>query len=187
MPVAPELEPYCTRPGQGATEMPDLADLRPMFEAMASMWDLAEPSALRSTEHRIIPGPAGEIPVVVYTPEGEGPRPVVLFIHGGGFFLGSAHSHGPVAREIAARSGRVVVSVDYRLTPEHEFPAAVDDCFAALQWLAASAGDVGGDPAQPRGVRRQRGRQPQRGARAACPRRGRPGDRGTGADLPGHR
>ena len=147
MPVAPELEPYCTPPGEGATEMPDLAELRPMFEAMASMWDLAEPSALRSTEHRTVPGPAGEIPVVVYTPEGEGPRPLVLFIHGGGFFLGSPHSHGPVAREIAARSGRVVVSVDYRLTPEHEFPAAVDDCFAALQWVAANAADLGGDPA----------------------------------------
>jgi len=147
VPVAPELEPYCTPPGQGATEMPDLAELRPMFEAMASMWDLAEPPALRSTEHRTIPGPAGEIPVVVYTPEGKGPLPVLLFIHGGGFFLGSPHSHGPVARELASRSGRVVVSVDYRLTPEHEFPAAVDDCFAALQWLAANAGDIGGDAA----------------------------------------
>ena len=154
MPVAPELAPYCSPPGQGATEMPDLAELRPMFEAMASMWDLAEPSVLRSTEPRTIPGPAGDIPVVVYTPEGgpdgadvDGLLPVLLFLHGGGFFLGSPHSHGAVARELAARSGRVVVSVDYRLTPEHAFPAAVDDCFAALQWVAEHAAEIGGDAA----------------------------------------
>ena len=150
MPVAPELEPYCTPPGQGAVEMPDLTELRPGFEAMASMWDLAEPSAVRSVEQRTIPGPAGEVPVVVYTPDrpdAAGPHPVLLFLHGGGFFLGSPHSHGPVARELAARSGRVVVSVDYRLTPEHAFPAAVDDCFAALQWVAAHAAEIGGDAA----------------------------------------
>jgi acetyl esterase len=151
VPVAPELAPYCTPPGQGAVEMPDLTELRPGFEAMASMWDLAEPSTLRSVEQGTIPGPAGDIPVVVYTPEGgsdaAGPLPLLLFLHGGGFFLGSPHSHGPVARELAARAGRVVVSVDYRLTPEHAFPAAVDDCYAALQWVAEHAGELGGDPA----------------------------------------
>lgn len=146
MPVAPELEPYCSPPGQGGAETPDVDELRPMFEAMASMWDLAEPSALRSVDQRAVPGPAGDVSVVVYTPEGEGPFPVLLFLHGGGFFLGSPHSHGPVARELAARSRRVVVSVDYRLTPEHEFPAAVDDCFAALQWVALHAPEIGGDP-----------------------------------------
>ena len=147
MPVAPELEPFCTPPGGGATEMPELSVLREGFEAMSSMWD-ADPSALASVEHRTIPGPAGDIPVVVYTPEGGpdgAPFPVLLFLHGGGFFLGSPHSHGPVARELAARSGRVVVSVDYRLTPEHQFPAAVDDCFAALQWVAAHAAELDGD------------------------------------------
>jgi acetyl esterase len=89
--------------------------------------------------------------VVVYTPVGacdaSGPLPLLLFLHGGGFFLGSPHSHGPVARELAARAGRVVVSVDYRLTPEHAFPAAVDDCYAALQWVAEHAAELGGDPA----------------------------------------
>jgi acetyl esterase len=147
VPVAPELEPYCTPPGQGAAEMPELSVLREGFEAMASMWD-ADPSPLRSVEPRTIPGPAGEIPVVVYTPESgpdDGPLPVLLFLHGGGFFLGSPHSHGPVARELAARSGRLVVSVDYRLTPEHEFPAAVDDCYAALLWVAEHAPEFGGD------------------------------------------
>jgi acetyl esterase len=94
---------------------------------------------------RSIPGPAGEIPVRIYTPLGDGPFPVVVFFHGGGFTIGSINSHDPVARQIAAQADAIVVSVEYRLAPEAKFPAAVDDAFAATQWVAANADGFNGD------------------------------------------
>ena len=105
-----------------------------------------ESPELGSVEDRTIPGPAGEIPIRVYTPVGEGPFPVVVFFHGGGFTIGSLTSHDPVARRICAEAEALVVAVDYRLAPEHRFPAAVEDAFAALQWVGANAASIGGDP-----------------------------------------
>ena len=86
-----------------------------------------------SIDNRSVPGPAGEIPVRVYTPEGDGPFPVLVYIHGGGFVIGSLDDYEPVCQELCSRVGCVVVSVDYRLAPEHPFPAAPDDAFAATQ------------------------------------------------------
>ena len=93
------------------------------------------------------PGPGGDIPVRVYTPPG-GPqsRPVVVFFHGGGFVIGSVDTHDAVCRDLAGGSGAVLASVDYRLAPEDPFPAPVDDCWAALQWVHDHAGTFGGDP-----------------------------------------
>ena len=95
---------------------------------------------------RTIPGPAGEIPVRVYLPPGEGgSRPLVVFYHGGGWVICGLDSHDPVCRDLAAGTGAVVLSVDYRLAPEHKFPAAVDDSWAALQWAHDHAADLGAD------------------------------------------
>ena len=107
-----------------------------------------EAPELASVEDRTIPGPAGEIPIRVYTPLGDGPFPVVVFYHGGGFTIGSLTSHDPVARRICAETGALVVAVDYRLAPEHPFPAAVEDAFAALQWVGDNASSIGGDPSR---------------------------------------
>jgi acetyl esterase len=95
---------------------------------------------------RTIPGPAGDIPIRVYTPLGEGPFPILVFFHGGGFTIGSINSHDPVARQLAAQTDAVVVSVDYRLAPENAFPAGVDDAFAATRWVAEHAAELNGDP-----------------------------------------
>ena len=103
---------------------------------------------LASVEDRTIPGPAGDIALRVYTPEGDGPFPVVVYYHGGGWTIGSIESHDPVTRRMASEAGAVVVSVEYRLAPEHVFPAAVDDAWAALEWVAANASSIGGDPAR---------------------------------------
>ncbi|MGZ6834192.1 MAG: alpha/beta hydrolase fold domain-containing protein, partial [Mycobacteriaceae bacterium] len=77
-------------------------------------------------------GVADGVPVRVYRPEGAAPLPVVLFIHGGGFVIGSVRTHDALARRIARDTASIVVSVDYRLAPEDPFPAAVDDCWTAL-------------------------------------------------------
>jgi len=101
-----------------------------------------------AVEDMVIPGPAGELPVRVYTPEDQGPFPVVVFFHGGGWVLGNLDTHDPMCRALCSGAGCVVVSVDYRLAPEHRFPAASDDALAATRWVAAHATEIGGDPAR---------------------------------------
>jgi len=96
--------------------------------------------------NRSIPGPDGDIPVRVYRPvrAAAGPRPLVVYYHGGGFVFGYLRMGDWLCGQVASRVGAVVVSVDYRLAPVHRFPAAVEDSYAALSWVAAnSAGEVG--------------------------------------------
>jgi acetyl esterase len=98
-----------------------------------------------SVEDRLIPGPAGEIRIRIYRPDMESGRPVTVFFHGGGFVICSIESHDAMCRQLCRRSGSIVVSVNYRLAPEHRFPAAPDDCLAATRWVAAHAAEFGGD------------------------------------------
>ncbi|WP_308437072.1 alpha/beta hydrolase [Streptomyces olivaceoviridis] len=96
-----------------------------------------------------VPGPEGapEVGVRVYTPESQGRKlPGLLYVHGGGFALGSVDGFHNETLRIAAEVGAVVVSVEYRLAPEHPFPAALEDCYAALIWLAEHADELGVDP-----------------------------------------
>ncbi|WP_326546904.1 alpha/beta hydrolase [Mycolicibacterium sp. ND9-15] len=98
-------------------------------------------------EDRTVDGPGGPIPVRVYRPttERETPPPVVLFFHGGGWSVGDLDSYDGTARWHAAHADAVVVSVDYRLAPEHPFPAAVDDVWAVTQWVAERAEELEAD------------------------------------------
>lgn len=93
-----------------------------------------------------IQGPNGPIPLRIYAPEGDEPRPVLSFLHGGGWVRGSLDSYDGLCRRLTNRAGAVVVSVDYRRAPEHPFPAGFEDCYAATEWAAAHAADLGGDP-----------------------------------------
>jgi acetyl esterase len=95
-----------------------------------------------------IPGPGGAIPARLYRPQGSSTDeqlPVLVYFHGGGFTIGNIESHDATTRWLANRSGVAVVSVDYRLGPEHPFPAAAEDCFAATQWIAANGAEIGVD------------------------------------------
>lgn len=101
-----------------------------------------------ASEDRVIDGPGGDLPIRIYRPAaGEsGAAPVVVFFHGGGFVAGDLDTHDGTARMHAGNVGAVVVSVDYRLAPEHPFPAAVEDAMAATEWVAAHATELGVDP-----------------------------------------
>lgn len=107
-----------------------------------------EPEPVAEVSNRTVPGPAGEVPVRVYRPEAPAPLPVVVYAHGGGWVLGDLDTHDPHARAVAAKVAAVVVSVGYRLAPEHPFPAALDDLAAVARWALERAGDLGGDPAR---------------------------------------
>lgn len=90
----------------------------------------------------------GGIRVRIYTPAAPAPRPAMVFFHGGGWVVCDLDTHDVACTAIARRAGAVVVAVDYRLAPEHKFPAAVDDCYAATVWVAANAASLGVDPAR---------------------------------------
>jgi len=132
------------------------AELRPIeamtpVEARAQMeltarGRKAEPLPVNQVEERMIPGPAGEIRLRLYWPNAAGAVPAIVYYHGGGHVIGSLDTHDLIARNLCAGAEALVVSVDYRMGPEHKFPAAVDDSFAALQWVQANAASLGVDP-----------------------------------------
>jgi acetyl esterase len=121
------------------------AEARVQMEAMAASRK-AEPLPVARVENRTIPGPAGQMPVRIYWPNAAGIRPAIVYYHGGGHVIGSLDSHDLVARNLCGGAGAVVVSVDYRMGPEHRFPAAVEDSMAALEWAHANAASLGADP-----------------------------------------
>lgn len=92
-----------------------------------------------------VPAPEGPVGLRIYRPEGDGPLPVVAWTHGGGWVSGSLDGYDGLCRALANAAGAVVASIDYRLAPEHPFPAALEDVLAAVRWLAAHAGELGGD------------------------------------------
>lgn len=118
------------------------AEGRSAFEAMmATARKLNDPVA--RVEDRVIPGPGNDVSVRVYVPQGQGPFPILLYIHGGGWVIGSPASHDDLCRSLCRRAGALVVSVDYRLSPEHKFPAPLEDCYTALQWCVREAAGLG--------------------------------------------
>lgn len=124
-------------------------DARALFDKTAPALDA--PFEEVSRFERIgVPGPAGNIRVNLYAPQprSAGPSPLLVYFHGGGFVVGSLESYDRLCRVLANRTGCLVASVDYRLAPEHKFPAAPDDCIAALRWLAEHAAEVGADPSR---------------------------------------
>ncbi|MGI4940783.1 MAG: alpha/beta hydrolase [Janthinobacterium lividum] len=107
-----------------------------------------QPEPIAGTEELTIPGQGGAIPARLYRGVVQTDAPCLLYLHGGGWVLGNLDSHDGICRRIASRTGACVLAVDYRLAPEHPFPAAVEDSAAALEYLAHHAEALGIDPAR---------------------------------------
>ncbi|MEM7024034.1 MAG: alpha/beta hydrolase [Pseudomonadota bacterium] len=105
-----------------------------------------DPPVLASVSDLEMPGPAGPICLRHYRPVEAATLPVIVYFHGGGFVVGSLNSHDRLMRLLALDSGAALIGVDYRLAPEHPFPAPLDDCVAAVRWIRAHAGNLGVDP-----------------------------------------
>jgi acetyl esterase len=135
-----------------AVTMPDPWTIDPaVFRAQVREMRVAAPEEpIGSVENRSIPGPAGSLPVRVYTPRERerGALPVLAFFHGGGFVIGDLDSHDGTCRALANTARCAVVAVDYRLAPEAKFPAAAEDCYAATCWIVDNAAALGVDPAR---------------------------------------
>lgn len=147
MPLHPQVSGFLQQlAAMGAKPFSSMTPVesRTAFSALSSSLPRSSAKIANSADRKI-PGPGGEIPLRVYTPEGKGPFPALVYFHGGGFVFGSLDDYDHICREICGSVGCVVVSVDYRLAPEHKFPAAPDDCFAATKWVAANAGSIGVD------------------------------------------
>ncbi|PPK66444.1 alpha/beta hydrolase [Actinokineospora auranticolor] len=119
------------------------AEVRAGFAANWTMPENLDP--VGRVYERTIPGPAGELAARVYEPTGEGPFPGVLWLHGGGFVVGSAVENEQACRTLCNEAEAIVVSVEYRLAPEHPFPAAADDAYAALTWITEHGAELGID------------------------------------------
>ncbi len=121
--------------------------LRQRFRDAARRFQ-GSPVPIAHVEDRCIPGPLGSIPVRVYRPSDEAKLPLVVYYHGGGFTFGDLDTHDGLCRKISKRSGAIVVSVAYRMAPEHVFPAAVEDAYSALEWAAQKGEEISGDPSR---------------------------------------
>jgi acetyl esterase len=149
MPLDPVIQALFSR-------LPQLADF-PMWEqspadaraAFKTMCQFGAPpaGAIGKVEERKAESPAGPIPIRIYTPvaAGGGSTAAIVYLHGGGFVLGDLDCYDALCRTLANESGARVIAVDYRLAPEHPFPAAVEDCFEALKWVEANAPDLAVD------------------------------------------
>ena len=104
------------------------------------------PEEIAKVENLNIAGSEAQIPLRIYTPEGSGPFPILVFMHGGGWVIGSLDTCDKICRFLANRVFCIVISVDYRLAPKYKFPAAVEDVYSAVQWVAENATRINGDP-----------------------------------------
>ena len=144
MPLDPQLQPILDLLGGELS----VVGLTPEAVRSASAGGMSprDETGLSAVDDIKVAGAEGMLPARLYRPAGvASPAPVVVFVHGGGWTIGGIDSHDSIAARIAAESGCVVVSVEYRLAPEHKFPAPLEDCYAATTWVASHAGELGVD------------------------------------------
>jgi acetyl esterase len=149
--VNPQMAEILALIAEAMKDRPERVSLSPV-EARAQMnatfeafWNADRPTLWAVYNHEI-PGPQGPIRVRLYDPGLERPAPCLIYLHGGGWVIGSLDSHDGVCRRLAFAGDVLVASVDYRLAPEHKFPAGLDDCIAAVRWIAGHGAEWGIDP-----------------------------------------
>jgi acetyl esterase len=150
MPLDPQL--------QAARDQRERDNVPPLYEMSLADARAADLAAIRQgggvaepvfeVTERAIAGPGGDLPIRLYRPSAARPLPALLYLFGGGWVLGAIDTADSVARRLANSSGALVAVVGYRLAPEHPFPAAVEDGYAALRWIAGHCGEIGADPAR---------------------------------------
>jgi acetyl esterase len=147
MPLDPQAQAFLDQlAASGAPPLHELsvAEARQVIVTLFGTTDAPEPVGL--VQDWTIPGAAGEMPARLYTPSGHGPFPVLVYFHGGGWVIGNLEAYDATCRALTNAAGCIVVAMEYRLAPEHKFPAAPEDCYAAARWVAANASAIGGDP-----------------------------------------
>lgn len=145
MPVDPQIQALLDKgTGVPATHLLPVAEARAQYEARIPLMAPARP--IGGVEELVIDGPGGPLRLRIYRPLGRGQFPLLVFFHGSGFVLCSLDTHDGICRNLCAGAGCIVVSVDYRLAPEHKFPAGLEDCVAATIWASHNAAALGADP-----------------------------------------
>jgi len=145
MPIDPQIQALLDLgTGVPATNTLSVAEARAQYEGRIRL--MAPAAEVASVREQTIAGPGGPLKLRIYRPIGPGPFPLVPFFHGSGFVLCSLDTHDGMCRNLCAGAQCVVVSVDYRLAPEHKFPAGLDDCVFATRWTADNAAALEGDP-----------------------------------------
>lgn len=145
MPLDPQakgfLDQIASAGAPGLSELP-VDEAR---QAIRGLFATEAPESVFRVEDRTVPTVNGRVPVRIYIPEGKGPFPVLMFFHGGGWVIGDIETHDPTCRAMSNAAKCITVSVDYRLAPEHKFPAGVDDCYEATKWTVLNIAAYGGD------------------------------------------
>jgi acetyl esterase len=147
MPLEPQAQAFLEQ--LAATGAPPLHELsiEQARQAIVTLFGTqGDPEPVGAVQDCTIPGAAGEMPARIYSPHGTGPFDVLVYFHGGGWVIGNLEAYDATCRALTKAAGCLVVAMEYRLAPEHKFPAAPEDCYAATQWVAANAASLGGDP-----------------------------------------
>ena len=147
MPVDPQIQALLDMgAGVPATNTLTVPAARVQYEGRIRL--MAPPAEVAAVAERTVAGPGGDLRLRIYRPHGSGPFPLLAFFHGSGFVLCSLDTHDGMCRNLCAGAGCVVVSVDYRLAPEHKYPAGLDDCVFATRWIEEHAAELEGDAAR---------------------------------------
>ncbi|HME25735.1 MAG TPA: alpha/beta hydrolase [Acetobacteraceae bacterium] len=147
MPIDPQIQALLDLgTGVPATNTLSVPEARAQYEGRIRL--MAPAPDVGAIAERTIAGPGGELRLRIYRPTGPGPFPLLAFFHGSGFVLCSLDTHDGMCRHLCASAECVVVSVDYRLAPEHKYPAGLDDCVFATKWIAEHAVELEGDAAR---------------------------------------
>lgn len=148
MPLHPQVKAVLDLMTKAGPPMHHLTPEKAREQILAMRATKGEVEAVGKVEDRSIKGPGSDIPIRIYTPNGRGPFPLLVYFHGGGWVVGSIETVDASCRSLTNQVGCITVSVDYRLAPEHKFPAAPDDCYAATTWTALNAASIHGDPSR---------------------------------------